>query len=63
MRKVVVTEKKRPEIPNRWQSNEALRMMTQIMQECWCHSSAARLSALRVRKNIVKIMELQNVKV
>jgi len=63
MRKVVVTDRRRPEIPNTWQSCEALRVMSQVMKECWCHSSAARLSALRVRKNIVKLIEMEDMKV
>jgi len=63
MRKVVVSDRRRPEIPNKWQSNEALRMMSQIMKECWFHSASARLTALRVRKSLVKLIEMEDVKV
>ncbi|TKS88079.1 Activin receptor type-1C [Collichthys lucidus] len=35
MRKVVCEQKLRPNIPNRWQSCEALRVMAKIMRECW----------------------------
>lgn len=61
MRKVVATEKRRPNIPNKWQSDEVLRTMSQLMKECWYHSPAARLSSLRVKKTLLKLSQLENI--
>lgn len=55
MKKVVVTEKKRPVIINRWNSNDALKSMCKIMKECWYPNAASRLTALRIKKNIGSI--------
>ncbi|XP_076346055.1 TGF-beta receptor type-1-like isoform X1 [Tachypleus tridentatus] len=52
MRKVVCVDKQRPPLPNRWQSCEALRVMSRVIKECWYHNSAARLTALRIKKTI-----------
>lgn len=52
MKKVVCTDRQRPQIPNRWQSCEALRVMSKIMKECWYHNAAARLTALRIKKTM-----------
>ncbi|KAJ9592727.1 hypothetical protein L9F63_015607, partial [Diploptera punctata] len=49
MRKVVCLERQRPSIPNRWQSNEALHVMSKVMKECWYQNAAARLTALRIK--------------
>lgn len=61
MRKVVVCEKKRPNVPNKWQSIEALRTMSLLMKECWYHSPAARLSGLRIKKTLLKLNQLENI--
>ncbi|XP_066490207.1 activin receptor type-1C isoform X3 [Tiliqua scincoides] len=55
MRKVVCEQKLRPNIPNQWQSCEALRVMGRIMRECWYPSGAARLTALRIKKTISQL--------
>ncbi|XP_042319284.1 activin receptor type-1C isoform X6 [Sceloporus undulatus] len=55
MRKVVCEQKLRPNIPNQWQSCEALRIMGRIMRECWYTSGAARLTALRIKKTISQL--------
>ncbi|KAK9745856.1 Protein kinase domain [Popillia japonica] len=39
MRRVVCVEKQRPNIPNRWQSCEALHVMSKLMKECWIASN------------------------
>ena len=52
MKKVVCEDNLRPNIPNSWSTNPVLSEMTRIMQECWYESAAARLSAIRVKKNI-----------
>ncbi|CAM4615886.1 unnamed protein product [Lepidochelys olivacea] len=55
MRRVVCEQKLRPNIPNQWQSCEALRIMGRIMRECWCANGAARLTALRIKKTISQL--------
>uniref|UniRef100_A0A663LMN8 Activin receptor type-1C n=1 Tax=Athene cunicularia TaxID=194338 RepID=A0A663LMN8_ATHCN len=55
MRRVVCEQKLRPNIPNQWQSCEALRVMGRIMRECWHANGAARLTALRVKKSISQL--------
>ncbi|XP_034987761.1 activin receptor type-1C isoform X1 [Zootoca vivipara] len=55
MRKVVCEQKHRPNIPNQWQSCEALRVMGRIMRECWYANGAARLTALRIKKTISQL--------
>ncbi|KRT85860.1 protein kinase, partial [Oryctes borbonicus] len=52
MRRVVCAEKQRPNIPNRWQSCEALHVMSKLMKECWYHNATARLTALRIKKTL-----------
>ncbi|XP_037069305.1 TGF-beta receptor type-1-like isoform X2 [Pollicipes pollicipes] len=52
MRRVVCVDRQRPSIPNQWQSSEALRVMSRVMKECWYHSSAARLTVLRIKKTL-----------
>ncbi|XP_033329063.1 TGF-beta receptor type-1 babo isoform X1 [Megalopta genalis] len=52
MRKVVCADRQRPSIPNRWQSIEALQVMSKVMKECWYHNAAARLTALRIKKSL-----------
>ncbi|KAK0178383.1 hypothetical protein PV328_002333 [Microctonus aethiopoides] len=52
MRKVVCTDRQRPSIPNRWQSIEALQLMSKVMKECWYQNAAARLTALRIKKSL-----------
>ena len=51
MRKVVCEDNLRPNIPNSWSTDTVLSEMTRIMQECWYESAAARLTAIRVKKN------------
>ncbi|KTF84908.1 hypothetical protein cypCar_00028022, partial [Cyprinus carpio] len=62
MRKVVCEQKLRPNIPNQWQSCEALRVMGKIMRECWYASPAARLTALRVKKTVPQVTVVKDVK-
>ncbi|KAL3222328.1 hypothetical protein MRX96_028429 [Rhipicephalus microplus] len=56
MRKVVCTDRQRPALPNRWQSCE-------IMKECWYHNSAARLTALRIKKTIANLGAQEDLKI
>ncbi|XP_039609437.1 TGF-beta receptor type-1b [Polypterus senegalus] len=62
MRKVVCEQKLRPNIPNRWQSCEALRVMAKIMRECWYASGAARLTALRIKKTLSQLSQQEGIK-
>lgn len=47
MRRVVCIERQRPNIPNRWQSCEALHLMSKLMKECWYQNANARLTGFR----------------
>uniref|UniRef100_A0A3B4Z9G8 receptor protein serine/threonine kinase n=1 Tax=Stegastes partitus TaxID=144197 RepID=A0A3B4Z9G8_9TELE len=62
MRKVVCDQKLRPNVPNQWQSCEALRVMGKLMRECWYANSAARLTALRVKKTVSQLSTIKDVK-
>ncbi|XP_075588750.1 TGF-beta receptor type-1 isoform X5 [Dermatophagoides farinae] len=62
MKKIVCIERQRPQIPNRWQSCEALRVMSKIMKECWYHNAAARLTALRIKKTIANLEAQEDLK-
>lgn len=63
MRRVVAIERRRPDIANRWQSNEVLHVMSQLMKECWYQAPAARLSALRIRKTLQKFALLDDCRI
>jgi len=63
MRKVVCLDRQRPSIPNRWQSYEALRSMSQLMKECWYPNAAARLTALRIKKTLANLEASEDVKI
>ncbi|XP_041120360.1 activin receptor type-1C-like isoform X2 [Polyodon spathula] len=63
MRKVVCDQKLRPNIPNQWQSCEALRVMGKIMRECWYANGAARLTALRIKKTLSQLTVTRDFKV
>ncbi|KAL7384512.1 hypothetical protein ABVT39_003764 [Epinephelus coioides] len=62
MRKVVCEQKLRPNVPNQWQSCEALRVMGKLMRECWYANPAARLTALRVKKTVSQLSVIKDVK-
>ncbi|XP_054004673.1 TGF-beta receptor type-1 isoform X2 [Hylaeus anthracinus] len=62
MRKVVCTDKQRPSIPNRWQSIDALQVMSKVMKECWYHNAAARLTALRIKKSLANYGAMEDLK-
>ncbi|XP_055031114.1 bone morphogenetic protein receptor, type IAb [Misgurnus anguillicaudatus] len=64
MREVVCVKGKRPEVSNRWNSDdECLRAMLKLMSECWAHNPASRLTALRVKKTLAKMVESQDIKI
>lgn len=55
MYEVVCTQKIRPPIPERWQEEEILQVLSKIMAECWHPKPTARLTALRIKKTLSKI--------
>ena len=55
MREVVVDRRIRPELDARWNLDDRMRFYIQIMVECWYPDPAARMTALRVKKNICTI--------
>ncbi|GFN78405.1 receptor protein serine/threonine kinase [Plakobranchus ocellatus] len=57
MRKVVCAQKIRPTIPEEWATQEYLEMMGRLMTECWNPSPAARLTCLRLKKTLYKMLE------
>ncbi|KTG47628.1 hypothetical protein cypCar_00034434 [Cyprinus carpio] len=63
MRKVVCDQRLRPNIPNWWQSYEALRVMGKIMRECWYTNGAARLTALRIKKTLSQLSVDEDMKI
>ncbi|CAG9858926.1 unnamed protein product [Phyllotreta striolata] len=56
MQHIVCTMKIRPEIPEIWQKNEKMKMMTKIIQEMWHDNPTVRLTALRVKKTMHKLI-------
>lgn len=62
MRRVVCIEKRRPNVPNRWQSDTVLAAMSKVMKECWYQNPAARLTALRIKKTLANIVTEQYIK-
>ncbi|XP_074474206.1 bone morphogenetic protein receptor, type IBb [Sebastes fasciatus] len=62
MREVVCIKKQRPSFANRWSSDECLRQMGKLMSECWAHNPTCRLTALRVKKTLAKMLETQDIK-
>ncbi|KAK7895217.1 hypothetical protein WMY93_020542 [Mugilogobius chulae] len=62
MREVVCIKKQRPSSANRWTSDECLRQTGKLMSECWAHNPASRLTALRVKKTLAKMLETQDIK-
>ncbi|XP_026153875.1 bone morphogenetic protein receptor, type IBb [Mastacembelus armatus] len=62
MREVVCIKKQRPSFANNWGSDECLRQIGKLMSECWAHNPASRLTALRVKKTLAKMLESQDIK-
>ncbi len=44
-------------------SSQCLRAMLKLMSECWAHNPASRLTALRVKKTLAKMVESQDIKI
>lgn len=52
---MVCLNNQRPNISNRWQSNDILRVISKVMKECWYANPASRLTALRIKKTLSNI--------
>ncbi|XP_072534492.1 bone morphogenetic protein receptor, type IAa isoform X2 [Salminus brasiliensis] len=63
MLQVVCVKGLRPTVSNRWNSDECLRAMLKLMSECWAHNPASRLTILRVKKTLAKMVESQDIKI
>ncbi|CAL8297927.1 unnamed protein product [Merluccius merluccius] len=63
MLEVVCVKGQRPSLCNRWSSDECLRSMVKLMSECWAASPASRLTVLRVKKTLAKMVESQDIKI
>ncbi|KAG7492546.1 hypothetical protein MATL_G00015470 [Megalops atlanticus] len=63
MREVVCIKGLRPTVSNRWNSDECLRAVLKLMSECWAHNPASRLTALRIKKTLAKMVESQDIKI
>lgn len=55
MHLVVCVKKVRPIIPLRWETDPVLQTMSKMMQECWHQNPAVRLTALRIKKTLLKV--------
>ncbi|XP_041481451.1 TGF-beta receptor type-1-like isoform X2 [Lytechinus variegatus] len=56
MRRIVCVEKRRPPIPNRWNSHKIMESYAKVIKECWYQNGAARLTALRIKKTLAGLM-------
>uniref|UniRef100_A0A3P9L7C2 receptor protein serine/threonine kinase n=1 Tax=Oryzias latipes TaxID=8090 RepID=A0A3P9L7C2_ORYLA len=63
MLEVVCVKGLRPTASNRWNSDECLRAMLKLMSECWAHNPTSRLTILRVKKTLAKMVESQDIKI
>ncbi|XP_050525051.1 bone morphogenetic protein receptor type-1B-like [Daktulosphaira vitifoliae] len=55
MRLVLIVQGARPDIPMRWRCDHRLRVISEIIQECWHQNPSVRLPALRVMKTLRKL--------
>ncbi|XP_030761515.1 bone morphogenetic protein receptor type-1B isoform X2 [Sitophilus oryzae] len=54
MMQVVCVKKMRPQLPQRWETEDVLLAVSKIMQECWHANPDVRLTSLRVKKTLSK---------
>ncbi|EDV23571.1 uncharacterized protein TRIADDRAFT_27560 [Trichoplax adhaerens] len=55
MKEVVVLQNTRPPIYDVWIRDAHMRVIGQVLSECWHQSAPARLTALRIKKNLAKL--------
>uniref|UniRef100_A0A4W4EHM7 receptor protein serine/threonine kinase n=1 Tax=Electrophorus electricus TaxID=8005 RepID=A0A4W4EHM7_ELEEL len=63
MLQIVCVKGLRPTVSNRWNSDECLRAMLKLMSECWAPNPASRLTILRIKKTLAKMVEAQDIKI
>ncbi|KAK3932432.1 Bone morphogenetic protein receptor type-1B [Frankliniella fusca] len=63
MKDVVCLKKIRPPLPSRWQSEEVLKTLGKVMQECWHPHPGVRLTSLRVKKTLGKLCASNHYKI
>jgi len=54
MRAVVCDQKVRPPLLEAWEEDAQLSSLAKVMRECWFENTLARLSALRIKKNLTE---------
>jgi len=54
MRAVVCDQKVRPVLLEAWEEDTQMRSLAKVMHECWFENTLARLSALRIKKNLTE---------
>merc|ERR1712038_980344 len=54
MRAVVCDQKVRPVLLEAWEEDAQMRSLAKVMHECWFENTLARLSALRIKKNLTE---------
>jgi len=54
MRAVVCDQKVRPVLLEAWEDDTQMRSLAKVMHECWFENTLARLSALRIKKNLTE---------
>jgi len=54
MRAVVCDQKVRPTLLEAWDEDAQLGSLAKVMRECWFENTLARLSALRIKKNLTE---------
>jgi len=59
MRKVVCVDQFRPLTPTRWEDDKVLSGLGKLMRECWHENFDVRLPALRIKKSLLKIAQLE----
>ncbi|KAK7112535.1 bone morphogenetic protein receptor type-1B-like [Littorina saxatilis] len=58
VRKVVSVDRVRPDIPLHWLEDQVMKVVVKVMAECWSGNPAARLTALRVKKTLGRLVEV-----
>eukprot|EP00794_Sanderia_malayensis_P017253 gene17253-18978_t len=54
VRSVICNQGKRPLMQPYWHKDEVLVRVMKVIKECWYHDGAARLTSLRIKKNVAQ---------
>ncbi|XP_054167960.1 activin receptor type-1-like [Oppia nitens] len=57
MKKIVSIDQQRPEMQENYKSNNVLLQLEKIMRESWSPNPSSRLTALRIKKSLLKISD------